>query len=808
MNKKWIIAAIAIIFLSFLLRIYSPLSDLPPDISISGSIYTDEGNQCHNSRSKALYGNWFPDDWKITNYNPVVPWIKLAIFKVFGVGLLQVRSVTYIFAFLSLLFFFLTLKSYFPPMWAFAGIFVLGFNFLYIMYNRIGTFETPMIFWMILSLYFLEKYRTSGNMVFPLLSGMAAFTAFVFKMTGAHFIPVPLAAIIICFIIYPKEKKLKKRVLEKGILFLLAGIVVLLGLWVFFFYIPNKEWIKSAPGSYIGNQMFPKNLHQMIGNILAYNWKEQFFKMAPVWIMALLYIPWFFRRLVRKSYSLTEAAFILFLFSHTASLMIMNHRPTRYLIASIPPMVFLAIHFFYNLSATREKIIFKPTVTERVIIFFTDFIWLNFFLYYCAVPLISRLTGKAIVYNLSLENLLFSIILIVSAYILKNSLKNLKQIRKISGSKIFISFFLILFLSISFLTNMNYYILWAEDRTHYVENISKEIGEKIKNGYIAGLTAPVSVLENRNRALFLYPKFVHWEKDTLEKYSITHALLATFNFEISNFFNMWPEKMKNARLLDVYNVKEQFLHLYSFVYPYIDHIENGLDGGQKIVVENAEESNSKINFDMIFLSKDIKTGVNRINIRNVPGNFRVSTGKNILDFKNFNAVGVNIKSDILLHIKNRGCPEVFRYEGEKFPRKNGEDIRDSSFSGKYSRFFDRQKDRRGFIISSNNGKFIPVSEGILKVDFRIRFDKIRSRIRPLAIIDVFDNSDNLKLSEKKIKKKNVNEGEFKDISLICIVKGVKNIEFRVFTTGYSNVTVDFIDVTYYQGKFFSSITKN
>ncbi|MCK5221480.1 MAG: hypothetical protein KAR14_07870, partial [Candidatus Aminicenantes bacterium] len=135
-NLRLIAAAVVIVLISLFFRIYSPQSDLPPDISISGSIYTDEGNQCHNSRSKVLYDEWFPDNWVITNYNPLVPYFKFFIFKTFGVGLVQVRSVSFFFALLSLIFFFLTLRSYFNSWHSIAGIALIGFNFLYIMYNR------------------------------------------------------------------------------------------------------------------------------------------------------------------------------------------------------------------------------------------------------------------------------------------------------------------------------------------------------------------------------------------------------------------------------------------------------------------------------------------------------------------------------------------------------------------------------------------------------------------------------------------------------------------------------------------------
>ena len=70
-NKKrlYSIAIVLIFIFALLLKLNSPESDLPDDITFSGSILTDEGNQCHNSRSKILYDDWYPDDWKIRAFN-------------------------------------------------------------------------------------------------------------------------------------------------------------------------------------------------------------------------------------------------------------------------------------------------------------------------------------------------------------------------------------------------------------------------------------------------------------------------------------------------------------------------------------------------------------------------------------------------------------------------------------------------------------------------------------------------------------------------------------------------------------------
>ncbi len=797
-NKKkslWFaVAAVAIIIISFLLRIYSPLSDLPPDISISGSVYTDEGNQCHNSRSKALFGEWFPDDWRITNYNPVIPYFKLFLFKVFGVGLLEVRSVSFFFGLLSLIFFFLILRSYFNSWYPIAGIMLLGSNFLYIMYNRIGTFETPMIFWMILALYFLEKYRVTGMIIFPALSGISSFMAFVFKMTGAHIIPVPVIAILLCILFIPEGRLPDKKKMYGAIAVVIFAIILSFAIWLVVFYIPNREWIRSAPGSYIGNQMFPKSFEQVIGNILSYNWKEQFYKMWVVWVASILFIPIFFRRLLTKKSDIIEIGFVLFLLSHTGALMIVNHRPTRYLIAAIPPMVFLTILLFRYLLE-GEKFQLGVSAFKRALFMIFDTAWLSLALYYCFLPLLSRAGISIIPVKFNLNLFFFSVFLTGSFHFLNYMFNRFYKRR--SGLRKYTIVFVLILLSLSVITNIRYYYLWQRDRTNYVHDISTELNEKLEHGYIAGLTAPVAVLGTNHKALFLYPKFVHWEKDTLDKYNITHALLANFNFEISNFFRQWPEKMKNAVLLNTYNVKDQFLHLYSFIDPFISTIKRIDKETLELSVQNNGDS-LEIYFGRIEFAENRSARNDNISFKRTffPDPVVIKKGENILKIRDdFNG------REKLFFINNKKWKKIFRYEAEKFPKKTGRVIREIAASGKHVRYFNVLKDRKGFMACSIGGKFIPYSEGFITVSFHLKFDNIKSRIRPLAVVDIFNDTENESVSSLVIRKKNLKGDDFPGYTVTYRIKGVNDLEFRVFAEKSSDIFYDYLDLDYYQGKY-------
>ncbi|MCK5005378.1 MAG: hypothetical protein KAS21_09830, partial [Candidatus Aminicenantes bacterium] len=575
---------------------------------------------------------------------------------------------------------------------------------------------------------------------------------------------------------------------------IIVAIIISFALWLLFFYIPNKEWIKSAPGSYIGNQMFPKSIDQLFGNILSYNWKEQFFKMWVVWVAAILYLPIFFRRLIMKLMDITEAGFVLFLLSHTGALMIMNHRPTRYLIAAIPPMVFLTILFFrYLMKGLNYRK--PPGILKKSLFLMFDISWLFLSLFYCFLPLLARVGIHILPVKLSSDLFLISVFLTgifhLTFYLLKRFFRTGVRIGR------FVVVLVLFFVSISIYTNAKYYYHWQRDKTEYVSDISTELGEKLTNGYIAGLTAPVAVLGTEHKSLFLYPKFVHWEKNTLVKYGITHALLANFNFEISNFFRQWPGKMENASLLNVYNVKDQFLHLYSFNDPVISRIKRiDHETLELSILYNGEPGEIQFGKLEFIRGENIRFDEDPYQLKMFPGSEMIKRGENLIRISDeYNS------SEKLIFIHNKKWGKRFRYEAEKFPKKRGRVVRDVSASGKHIRYFNVLTDRKGFMACSIGGKFIPYSEGLIYAKFYLKFGNIKTRIRPLAIIDIFNNTEGISVSSNMIRKKDIIGEDFRGYPLLYKVKGISDLEFRVHAEKSSDIYYDYLELDYYQGKF-------
>jgi len=804
LRKAGIIAAVFILLFSIGLRINAPRADLPSHITFSGSILTDEGNQCHNSRSKALFDQWYPDDWRITNYNPILPWIKYGIFKIFGVGLLQMRLVNYLFAGLSLLFFFLTLKSYFQHNYKFAllGTLLLGINFLYVMYNKIGTFETSIIFWVILTLYFLEKYRRGGKSVFLILAGASTFMAFIFKSIMAYILPLPFAAYILVHLFNkPDEEKISIKKGIVNILFVLLGILILFIPWYLFHYLPNREWIISAPGQYMEKLMFPRNLETAIRNFLTFPWKDQFYKIPIVWLGAILYIPLFFRRLLGREAQLTEIAYTLFFFAHTAVFLFMSYRPTRYFIPVIPAMVFMTVVLFERWASAYSSP-GKPVSfghIEKSVIFIVDFLWLSLAAYFCLIPLFNRYFFSVPRPRLSIYYFIVSAILVAVGYVVRNLYR--KYFWKQLNFKYLVIPLIVIMILFSLVINMSYYWQWNTNKTYTIRDISRELGEKLEDAYIGGMTSTVAVMENRHKALWLYPKFVNWDLHTFEKYPLTHALLGTdVSNEINHFFNQWPERMNRAKLLKVYPLKNYFLHLYSFVDPYISYCttEDGQNYRLKVVNPSAQMIETKIGEVYSFKEKPgEKPQEPGFRVINGPQVFTLKPGVNEIVTPAAESPESNTASLIFF----LDYPQPFannppRYEGENFPGKTGFNKRDRNASNGYTRYFDYTLQSPGFL---SYGPAVPYARGFLIADFKLKFHNLKTALRPLCRIDIYSYQDNGPVAAQVIKPADIKKNKTHTYRLYTIIPKTKKIEFRIQTEKWADVEFDYIDVTYFQG---------
>ncbi|OGF58308.1 MAG: hypothetical protein A2Y62_18575 [Candidatus Fischerbacteria bacterium RBG_13_37_8] len=793
MNRRTIFLLLVFIFI-ITLRLYTPEADPPADLSWSGGLWFDEGNQCHNARCKLLFNEWYPDEWKDLLYAPLLGYLKYAWFKIAGVGLLQERLVIHFFSILCLIFFYLIVRDTLSFPYDIIALLLLGINYIYLMYNRVGMFETPTIFFAILSLYFLIKARHRPFFLF--LSGASAFLIYTFKNLYIPFVPVTFFAYLVFVIFNNKELKLplKRIIVNAGSI--LAGIFVVFLIWYTTFYLPNREWILHGAGPFIKSVLFPEDMDKAIDNILRYPLIHYYKRLPIIWAASLLYIPILFRKLLRRTATIAELSFFMLFMAHGLFFSFISYRPIRYFVAAVPPMVFLATLLFEKLSKHTSQ----PYAYSRIQIFsiyLFDFIWLYLAMYLCFIPLFTLYFGPLAFPRSLLQYLLTTIILIVFARLLYYLY--FRYLQKKTAINILLKIAVALLILGSITINMKQYIDWQINKTYKIRDISRKLGVDLKNAYIAGLTSPAFNIENKHKSLFLWENFVNYN-EPYKKYPLTHAILGLFNKEIHYHFGKWPEIMNQSYLVDVFNLRNTIFHLYAVREAYIADFTTTDNKTFTLKIINPVKETISTKIRALYLFEPDQQRSQEMPAYSFNGTeelYNISPGENTLEIN----IPVEFEvppQSVLLYLETTNMKNIFRYEAEMMKKETGERIKTKEASDGYFVAFDRQRHEKGFL---SFGPFIPYRQGFMIVKYKLRYHDIDRNNKNVALFEVSAGHGKKRFAYRHIGAAELVEGQYQFPSLYFMIPDVSELEFRLYVYGGASIDFDSIDIEYYQGKW-------
>ncbi len=145
-------------------------ADAPQELTTSAAIYTDEGFKTYEARNAALFGNgkWTPEDqyegW--ADKSPVTNIPYRWLFARFGAGYATIRILPVAYAALTMVLLVLFLARTYDRATALTGLILFGINFFTAMFNRLGLYESHLLFFIMLALFgFSEAFRSGirGN---------------------------------------------------------------------------------------------------------------------------------------------------------------------------------------------------------------------------------------------------------------------------------------------------------------------------------------------------------------------------------------------------------------------------------------------------------------------------------------------------------------------------------------------------------------------------------------------------------------------------------------------------------------------
>jgi 4-amino-4-deoxy-L-arabinose transferase-like glycosyltransferase len=246
------------------LRIVALSSDAYTRLDWSAALLTDEGFYSHNARNVALFGHPRTDDFNNMLLAPVLHAVQVGVFSIFGVGMVQARSISVVCSLLTLLLLWSALRRAFDERVAVTAVLFLALDHTNLLYNRLALLDTPASLPAAAAFYaFVRGIQSTGgnpkseirNPKWLLLCGLLLGLTVTNRMLAAYLLPVPFIALWIV-----KEKR-------GSMLALTTGLAVVAAIYLIGWYWPHHTEMAAMNRYYRTNQIQPRSIGHLLENI-------------------------------------------------------------------------------------------------------------------------------------------------------------------------------------------------------------------------------------------------------------------------------------------------------------------------------------------------------------------------------------------------------------------------------------------------------------------------------------------------------------------------------------------------------------
>jgi 4-amino-4-deoxy-L-arabinose transferase-like glycosyltransferase len=522
---------LVLILISVGLRIVRFQADPPSNFCWSGGYFADEGYWSHNARNEVLFGKARMDEWDARVVAPLFAFVQSCMFRIFGVGIVQVRLVSLLSsAFLTLISFFL-FRKYYSLSQAFFCAILITINYPAIVLGRQGILDpfATAIAWG--ALLFATSSRPALHFVSGLLITAACITKYLMIYT---LVPVGFVTLI-----FPGTDKRNRG-------FFLLGLVTAAIVWFVTNYIPNRELLHQFNNYYSSQQSHQSwQIGALLKNAILQPFYLYFLK-SPVILFFGNLMLWYLLS-AKRSRNIVEKALLLWLISGVVLFAFWKYRPLRYYTALIPPLAGLAGLALYQMRGIAGE--FK---SGR----FRWLMWVGLAIPFsqAIVVVADQLWGHHwIPSEVGIESadaVIFLVVSTLSVFFLLQPRVQLKWL-----AIVFVAGFL--------LSDIRNYLEWMIWPQYSAVEISKDLEQRAPDGVFTGQWAPELVLENRLRAVPVWKGFVN-SNDPFKRFGITHLLMWRYPLgdEVEKFRSWYPEDFAKFRPVAHYSIKDSELLLY------------------------------------------------------------------------------------------------------------------------------------------------------------------------------------------------------------------------------------------------------
>ena len=462
--------------------------------------------------------------------------------------------------------FFLILKNTYDWTYAWLGTLLLGVNYIFTAFSQVAVRAIPMVFFVVLALYFLTRRKSPGKLDL-ILAGAMCFLAFTAK--GTLLLALPAVGLgLAAFVFFQNSNRLGPAI-GAG-LYLLLGLFIVMGVWLVLIYFPHTEAFQDFTAS---NFFWLTHGYEHFLEVFWMRPRVFFMDMPVVTVLSSLALLALAYKAFTSPWELSLVSWVsgFWVTSNMLYYSLIYYRAARHFTPLIVPMVLLAVGLLHDFQKTGK--LQRPR--KKPLLFFGFlFVW-QIYAFSSLFILFSRPIGKQLWSTRFLHVLALAALSTVVVYCFMWIWPRRFSLIPPGGIRIAVVSFLILF-SVGF--NLQSWWQWAQAPRYDRKEISQDLGKAFHHIRIGGLVSMVMCLENTHPAHAYKSGYINKGLDFLDRYRITHALLSTHAEEVSDYLKDFPQVMAQARILARYPLWHTTLVLYD-LYPEA----SGADPGEKIL---------------------------------------------------------------------------------------------------------------------------------------------------------------------------------------------------------------------------------
>jgi len=569
---------VLVLVLALVPRLVHLSADPPVRISpTSCGDYGDPASYALNARNKVLFGRAKIDDFNGIYASPVGHLATYLIFSLFGTGMRQMNLQPVLFSvfLFGALFFFA--RAHFPQA---RGLFffLLALNYPLIIYGRIADQVMPMTMFAVLGLLFFLKAWEKPAFFFPSAISLGLSFLAKGKIIYLLVLVVPLSGIIVLIL---RREIASLSLNAKRLAYFAAGALVAFLPWLFFIYLPARDFLSSFVGTNAA-VMVPRNSANLIQNWLlkpplTFYWTNRLLS-----LLLFCYFLWLLLRIFNKkggrSVSTLEIVCSLWFIVGAGSNSVIGYRPGRhYIEMTIPLIVLTGLLLKRGLEGVRAE--FEPKLRPVFYAALFVLVWVaatSFSLVLFREPDIIEHPYGCLLALTGLAVVAFGGAVVVIERVLTR--KGISIPRRLAVPAI------VVVLGAYAFQNVFEYSRWIKESTYNLKLISRDFGKAFPGSVFCGLEAPAISMENRNVAHVWFPGFANWMiPDFLNAKKVEYLFLADFNKEANNYWQTYPEVMNRTRFMVRYKLWRSWFDLYRIEgAPVPEETDTGLYEAEKL----------------------------------------------------------------------------------------------------------------------------------------------------------------------------------------------------------------------------------